>query len=294
MGAKELGSKDLSIAEATKLVADFLEGAPLYTPLVIELSQAARLEDIAPHALPHWCPVCRSETTWTATGHLEYGSPKLRCAQCASSEIEIELRIEPAAFGEPHPAGMGGRPATRSRKWTLRKWGQWPAWSITPPREIQDALVADDLELYKKALVCVSQGYGIGALAYFRRVIENSMNAMLDLVEEAARADGDEDALRNVVRARESKRADEKLALIVEHVPRTLRPSGANPLAVLHDRYSRGLHAFSDDECVRIALDLRRAFDFVFRNLRQLAREAKEYADEMKTLASQTKQPGEK
>ncbi len=95
-------------------------------------------------------------------------------------------------------------------------------------------------------------------------------------------------------RARESKRTEDKLALIVEHVPRTLRPGGANPLAVLHDRYSRGLHALSDEECVRIALDLRRAFDFVFRNLRQLAREAKEYADEMKALAAHTKQPGKK
>ena len=133
--------------------------------------------------------------------------------------------------------------------------------------------------------MCMSQGYGLGAVAYFRRVIENEVVALLDLVEDAAKADGDEEALDAVRGARESHVAEEKLRLVAEHVPRGLRPSGVNPLAVLYGGFSRGIHALSDEECLAVALELRTAFDFVFKNLRQVVREAKEYASQIALAA---------
>ena len=178
----------------------------------------------------------------------------------------------------------------RSFSWVLRKFGQWPAWSITPPKEITDAL-GDNLDLYRKALVCMSQGYGLAAVAYFRRIVENEISSLLDISEEAAVADGDEEAREAVRKARQSRVTEEKLRLVAEHVPRALRPNGVNPLSVLHDEFSRGIHALSDEDCLSVALKLRTAFDFVFKNLRMLIRETKNYAAQMAALASKTGSP---
>ena len=45
----------------------------------------------------------------------------------------------------------------------------------------------EDSDLYKKALINSNFSYGIGALAYFRRVVENKVNDLLDLIADAAR-----------------------------------------------------------------------------------------------------------
>ncbi len=66
------------------------------------------------------------------------------------------------------------------------KVGQYPPLSIEPSAELSKALGEEDTALYKKALVNGNYAFGIGALAYFRRVIENKVNLLLDLIGEAA------------------------------------------------------------------------------------------------------------
>ena len=53
-----------------------------------------------------------------------------------------------------------------------------------------------------------------GAVAYFRGVVENTVSALLDLIEEAAREDGDAAALDAVKSARASRVAEEKFKLV--------------------------------------------------------------------------------
>lgn len=50
-----------------------------------------------------------------------------------------------------------------------------------------EALGPEDSALYKKGLIEFQFGHGIGAVAYFRRVLENKINALLDLIAGAAR-----------------------------------------------------------------------------------------------------------
>ncbi len=142
-------SKGLSVTEAQKVVADFLEGTPLYTPVTVVLSEPASIDEIAPRALSRWCRACRFTTTWkpTSSDNFRYGSPGFKCAQCESEGVDFRLQLEPAPYAPLHPAASSisatsrpRRPLTRTKKWTMRKWGQWPAWSITPAPEICEAL----------------------------------------------------------------------------------------------------------------------------------------------------------
>ena len=161
------------------------------------------------------------------------------------------------------------------RTFVIHKVGQTPAWNIQPPKTVERALDPDDLELYTKGLICMSQSYGIGAVGYFRRVVENAIGALLDLVEDAAKTDEDAKALEAVQEARKQKNAEQKLQLVAEMAPASLRTGNVNPLATLYANYSRELHALSDEECLQVATELREALDYLFGNLWDQLGEAK-------------------
>ena len=71
----------------------------------------------------------------------------------------------------------------------LRKVGQVPPWSLAVPPAL-DKLLGPDKTYYRRALTCMSQSYGLGACAYFRRVIENTMDDVLDRLKAVLEQEG--------------------------------------------------------------------------------------------------------
>ena len=47
-----------------------------------------------------------------------------------------------------------------------------------------------DAELFRKVKVCISQGYGLAACAYMRRVLENQINPILKLIHANRKSHG--------------------------------------------------------------------------------------------------------
>lgn len=268
-------------AQAAAALREFLISYPLYRRLRVDLGQGAQLPPF-PQSIsaPCWQETCKGEptTTWRLEDKVEV-SPGVRlgykCVHCEQALRSYWVVIHPLrqAFAQL----PGGRIPRGFDVFQVQKIGQLPAWSIDPPKEVVRALAAADLALYRNALICMSQSYGLGALASFRRVVENTVGALLDLVEEAALGDNDTEALEAVRQARETRIADEKLRLVAAVVPATLRPGGVNPLSKLYQDYSRGLHALSDEEWLEIATELRDALEYVFGNLRDRLEQAKAY-----------------
>jgi hypothetical protein len=60
----------------------------------------------------------------------------------------------------------------------IQKVGQLPAFDIRPEKEILNYVTSEDRGNYAKALANLSISYGIGAFAYFRRIIENEIKRM--------------------------------------------------------------------------------------------------------------------
>lgn len=135
----------------------------------------------------------------------------------------------------------------------IQKYGELPRMPLVRNHALQKFL-KDDLENYEKAIVCLSHEYGVAAFAYFRRVVENNINKLLDLVQEDAQSSaGDADTLNAINELRSDSHMSEKIKVANRTLPSHLKPDGLNPLGRLYQVLSEGVHNFSDAECLEKA-----------------------------------------
>ena len=112
---------------------------------------------------------CNEETTWVQAARFCSESSSFwtfiyRCANCKKNHITYWI--------------------DRDKDNSLIKVGQFPAQTIDIPINIRRHLSKTDLVLYEKGLACKNLSYGMGALVYMRRLIENKINSMLDIIAE--------------------------------------------------------------------------------------------------------------
>jgi hypothetical protein len=140
---------------------------------------------------------------------------------------------------------------------TAYKFGEYPVYGPpTPSRLI--SLIGPDRELFLKGRRSENHGLGIGAFGYYRRVVENQKNRILDSIIKVSEKLG---AAPEVVTALKEAQKETQFSKAVEAVkaaiPQTLLINGHNPLTLLHSALSDGLHAQTDERCLEIAHDIR-------------------------------------
>jgi len=137
------------------------------------------------------------------------------------------------------------------------KLGENPPFGpFTSPRLI--SLIGGDREIFLQGRRCENQGLGIGAFAYYRRVVENQKSKILDNIIKAAEKTRTSPemiaALRKAKDQTQFKRAVED---VKDAIPESLLVDGHNPLTLLHSALSDGLHARTDEECLDLAQTIR-------------------------------------
>ena len=169
------------------------------------------------------------------------------------------------------------------------KVGQYPPLEINPRPDLETRLGPANTALYKRALICRSQNFGLAALAYLRRVVENQMNSLLDLVVSAATAASfHPEELAKVEGIKKTGRFEAKAEFAAKILPPYLRPGGHNPLGVLTSLPSEGLHGKSEAECIDIFDRVQLVFEYLFRSLNASSEEATEYVKRLTELSSGT------
>lgn len=159
----------------------------------------------------------------------------------------------------------------------IRKVGQSIPWSIDIGKELEKDL-GDDKNLYKKALILLSQSYGIGACAYLRRIIENQINPMLQILYEIKQSEGAEETeLQQIAETIKSKNFTTKIELASAILPDSIFVEGRNPVKLMHDQFSRSIHALDDAEAVSVATGLKGAFEYLVVELNRRQRSRKQF-----------------
>jgi hypothetical protein len=167
--------------------------------------------------------------------------------------------------------------ATSDKKWddkekgliiTLQKVGQFPSYDIELNHTLKKYLSSEDQTNYKRALTCLSISYGIGAYAYFRRVIENEIKRIIKDISEL-----EFDGVELVRKALENFEKDFQMAKLIDvinkHLPLSLKELGDNPIRLLYEQLSGGIHEFSDKECNDKALSIDILFNYVIKKINE-------------------------
>ena len=172
---------------------------------------------------------------------------------------------------------------------TLLKVGQYPPLEHEPPPLVAAGMDAGDLTLYRRALTCRNYNFGIGAVAYLRRIVENRTNYLIDLIAARTQAeDPDSPLLKQVDDVKKDRRFSEKIDFARDLLPKSIRIGGHNPISLLHDLTSEALHSLSDEESVDIFDRCQLAFEHVIKRLKQDEDEDQSFRDAMKKLTERT------
>lgn len=136
----------------------------------------------------------------------------------------------------------------------------------------------------KRGLICELQGYGIGAFAYYRRIVEAVIDKLLDSIP-ALLSGAELEAYRAALtKTKDTRVTQEKIELVKDMLPAILRPNDTNPLKALHGILSEGLHAQSDEECLKSAVVVRTTLVFLASQVAASAEAGREFSESMKVL----------
>lgn len=166
---------------------------------------------------------------------------------------------------------------------SIMKIGQFPPWDVAGDPSVE-RLLGERKDYLRRALVSEAQGYGIGAFAYYRRIVEEIIDELLgevaDLIAEAERAH----YLEALEQTKKTRVTAEKIELVKDLLPPILRPDGMNPLKTLHETLSEGLHAESDERCLELAMEVREILIFLATQVALSKAAAKSFTSNMRAL----------
>lgn len=140
---------------------------------------------------------------------------------------------------------------------TCFKYGEDPLFGpSTPSRLIK--LIGPDKDLFLKGRRCELMGIGIGAFAYYRRVVENQKNRILDqIIQISRKLNVNDSIIQNLEKAKAETQFKRSMDNVRSAIPESLLLNGKNPFVLLHSALSVGLHAESDEVCLDIAQQIR-------------------------------------
>lgn len=105
-----------------------------------------------------------------------FDSLQYTCTEC--EQAEAHFHVSAWSVGEPD-----------NELGYVEKIGQYLPFDIETPKDMLKFLGTSETQ-YKKGLISLSQGFGIGALAYMRRVVEDKARDILLLLAATREAEG--------------------------------------------------------------------------------------------------------
>lgn len=263
----------------------FLEEWPLYRPFPVK-NLPFEWDDLARVPIKMLCFDCNSEQTYLMKESYTGANGMFGNARIIDGQV-VRIIYTCAGCGSHIRYFMI---AITSNKQSFIKVGQCPPWDTKIDRELSKSL-GDYAPYFRKALVCESQGYGIAAYAYYRRVVEGVIDTMLDDLSTLVAGDVLAEYQLALAKTKDATVAKDKIDLVKDLLPAILRPGGINPLATMHTALSQGLHGQSDEECMALAAECRCSLEFLVAQIVTQKRAATGFTESMRKLLDRKARP---
>jgi len=141
-------------------------------------------------------------------------------------------------------------PDNPKRESELIAMGKWPPYHERIPEGVLD-LTGSDRELFLKGWKAERAGLGIGAYTYYRRVIEDQKNRIIErLIDAASTCDMPVEARRLLEQAKKEQQFASAIDLLKQGLPESLRLKGHEPISLLYSTLSGGIHEHTDGDCL--------------------------------------------
>lgn len=230
---------------------ELLQDVPLHSPRKIELlfsqPEYAYLdypESIHVHCDHEKCNGVRrhekhDRTTQGLGKNHSYHFVVYVCSNCTTSVKIFGLKV--VTEGEGTRAGV------------CTKIYQEPTFGSPIPKRLFQVIGEANRDYYLQARRAIARGLGIGAYAYYRRMVENTKFALVHSVLEVAQATNASPAQIQLLKKAQTETQFSKAIEMLRgegEIPAVLLIDGHNPLALLHDLLSEGIHQLSDAECL--------------------------------------------
>ena len=166
---------------------------------------------------------------------------------------------------------------------TIEKVGQFPTWDTNVEKNLKKILKGYS-EYYKKGKTSEFHSYGIGAFAYYRRIVEDIIEELLESIQDLITGEELEEYQEVLKEVRKTKNTRDKIALVKDLLPPILKPEQFNPLKTIHNALSKGLHGRTDEECLEDAESIRTSLVFIVDAILSRRKGQQEYTESMKKI----------
>lgn len=239
------------------VIKEFLESAPIYSWKEFAMPQVNR-SGIDIDAVDSVCTTCKQERPFHNVEHSRLRNMRLDALATGVSHLAFECvscRSEKRLYFVEH--------VVKGRLIQMQKFGELPRQRLVRNKHLQKFL-EDDLDNFEKGIVCIATGYGIGAFAYWRRIVEDNVDRLLGLILDDATASGvPSQASDAIAQLRGNERMSKKIDIANTALPDYLKPNGANPLGRLYGLLSDGVHNLSEQECLEKAQNARACLEYL-------------------------------
>ncbi|WFU49035.1 hypothetical protein [Sinorhizobium terangae] len=174
--------------------------------------------------------------------------------------------------------------AERPEGGIVSKFGERPGFGVPISSRVL-RLFGKDREIFLKGRQCENQGLGIGAFAYYRRVVENHKNDIIsEIIKVCETVGAPEQLIEELRKATGEISFAKSIETIKTGLPQGLLINGHNPLTALHGALSVGLHNESDEECLEAAGAVRLVLTDLVERMNLLRQENKQLNDAVRLL----------
>lgn len=164
----------------------------------------------------------------------------------------------------------------------LTKIGVFPEQKVEIDKSIQQYFDRETNNWYFKGVKLYQQGFGIGSLSYFRRIVEKELMNILSNVSELNSSDP---KLKKLI---EDFNKNQKISSLYKNsfslLPKSLQILGDNPFEVLYSLTSEGLHNMTENDSLNKADKIHKLIDYVVKKIYEEKSELQKIRELLKDL----------
>jgi hypothetical protein len=138
------------------------------------------------------------------------------------------------------------------------------------------------------------RGLGIGAFAYYRRVVENQKGRLIsEIGKVAAKLSPNAQLGNRFDKAAKETQFSAAIDAVRGAIPSVLLIDGHNPLTLLYTALSEGIHENSDERCLELANSIRVVLTELADRISQALKDEAELQKAVSTLLNRERSKGE-